>query len=117
MLSIVPASKDTAESKTKCLPLWSLVLSREDTVLINQITRKSLDVSISLAVIDLVCPYLFPSLCLSIRKLEAGEETGIRGGDFLPMFSESRTFGGRVLTFQFNITELFCISKLMLQLV
>lgn len=33
------------------------------------------------------------------------------------MFSETCTFGGRELTFQFNVKDLFLTSKLMLQLV
>lgn len=40
MPSTVLASKDTAESKKKGLLLWSLLLSREEMLLINQITIK-----------------------------------------------------------------------------
>ena len=53
----------------------------------------------------------FP-LCLGIWKLGAIRETRNRGGDFAPIFSESCSFGDRVLTFQLNVKYLFSISKL-----
>ena len=85
-------------------------------LLTNQITTKCLTVFTPSHCLYLQCLRLFPPLCLGIWKLGAIRETRNRGGDFVSIFSESCSFGDRVLTFQLNVKYLFSISKLQLHL-